>query len=266
MKSLFSFLGVIAAVTASSYASADIVDSVIVNDGTNDITLSVVGNPGGTATNYPSGASAALQSFVSGGVTYTPIAADGYVGDVEGVLAPVGTTAFPSASDALSDLDLSTGSLDPYGDGTFVGNEFFDFSTQTIASDTVFFLFSNATGTQAVALVDSTGADITTALFGADNQGTPNIGGEAQINDFSFSRTNGGDLDNREVFGNTFAVSEFTFNAGSTLADVAGFRGQGNSFDAQDAGIAIPAAVPEPSSAILLVGGLGTFLVRRRRK
>ena len=262
MRVLLCFLGVIA-FTASQFASADVIDSVVVNDGTMDITLSVANNAGGTAPNYPSGASAALQSFVSGGVTYnTLVGADGYVGDVEGVLAPVGTAAgaFPTASVALSDLDISTGSLDPYGDGTFVGNEFFDFQTQTIDNNTVFFLFSNATGPTDVALVDSTGADISTSLNFNDD-----LGGEAQINDFTFSRTNGADLDNREVFGNIFAVNEFTLNAGSTVADIAGFRGSFANFDAQDAGIAFATAVPEPSSAMILAAGLTALLVRHRK-
>ena len=280
MKSQLSFLAVIAAVSVTQFASADIIDSVVVNDGTNDITLSVAANTNpadgtdGFAPQYPTGSTAALQSFVSGGVNYTTlIGADGFVsdggnalGDAEGQLFATGAFPVPAdatitASTALSDLDLSTGTLDPYGTSNVTGVEYFDFRSQTITDETVFFLFANATPSQAVALVDASGADITNALAGAAD-----LGGEAQLNDFNFERTNGGPLNSREVFGNTFAVSEFTFNDGFTVADVAGFRGQGGTFDAQDAGIAIATSVPEPSSALLLVGGLGVFLVRRRRK
>ena len=154
-------------------------------------------------------------------------------------------------------MDIATQTLNTFGANVGVaGGEFYDFQTQTIAADTVFFLFANATGSQAVALVDSTGADITNALSLAD------IGDEAQLNDFSFGRESGADdLGNREVFGNTFAVSEFTFNDGFGVGNVAGFRGQGGSPDGGDAGIA---AVPEPASLALL--GMGAMALIGRRK
>ena len=143
------------------------------------------------------------------------------------------------------------------------GTEYFSFSSATLASDTVFFLFSNATLVGNVALVNTAGDDITTPLTNAA------IGGETQLADFTFEReSDNPNLNNREVFGNTFGVSEFDFLDGFSVADAAGFRGAGGTADINEAGIAIPATatVPEPSSAILLVGGLGTFLVRRRRK
>ena len=279
MKALSTVLALIALASSFQFASADVVDSVVVNDGMMDITLTA---PAGgvlspdAADDYESGSSAVLQSFISGGVTYnTLIAPDSYVGNATDVLAPVGTpaSAFPSVSDALIDLDVATGTLNTFSNPELNPNEFFNFTSQqtagTITSDTVFFLFVNETGTGSVALVDSNGAVITNKLTRSQ------IGDEAQLSDFTFARASGGNLEDinaqgtpdvdREVFGNTFAVSEFIFQSGFGVADVAGFQGgDSNSSDANDAGIAI-AAVPEPSSVILLVGGLGAFLSRRRR-
>ena len=243
---------------ASAIASVDVLDQ----DG-NIVTLAA----GVTNDTQFAGTSSVLQTFTSGGLTYgNLVGADGFAagatggdGDVEGVLYGIGGTA-PTAAVALTDLNLSTGTLDPYGDGTVLGPEFFDFSSQAIGGDTIFFLFANATPSQVVALVDSNGGQrhLQCSISGDDD-----LGGEVQLSDFGFSRTNGGDLAGREVFGNIFLVSDFTLNDGSTVADIAGFRGQGGTFDAQDAGIAF--VVPEPSSALLLLGGLGTFFVRRRR-
>ena len=257
----------IAALFSSQYASADIIDSVVVNDGTTDITLTAPA--GGVLTadpadDFASGSSALLQSFTSGGVTFDSfIAPDSYTGaGGTDVLVPAGSVpaggTFPTPSAVLTDLDISTGTL-----GTFGTDGFFDFGTQQAAglinSDTVFFAFFNETAAP-FALVDSTGAVISNTLDNAAQ------GGEAQLADFDFLRQSGGDLGtDREVFGNTFAVSDFDLNAGSSVADIAGFTGFNSGPDANDGGIAI-AAVPEPSSAIVLVSGLGVLLVRRRRK
>ena len=276
MKALSTVLALVALASSFQLASADVVDSVVVNDGTMDITLT---SPAGgelspdAADDYATGSSAALQSFISGGVTYdTLIAPDSYVGNATDVLAPVGTSAFPSVSDALIDLDIATGTLNTFNDPA-PSSEFFNFSSQqnagAITNDTVFFVFANETGVGSVALVDSSGAVISNTLSRAQ------IGDESQLSDITFARASGGNLervqdpgspdDDREVFGNTFAVSEFVFNPGSSVADVAGFQGGGStSADINDAGIAV-AAVPEPSSVILLVGGLGAFVARRRR-
>ncbi|MDB4673243.1 PEP-CTERM sorting domain-containing protein [Verrucomicrobiales bacterium] len=245
---LFSALAIPLVSLTTSHA-VSVITSVVVSDGTNLTTLSTTS----ADPIYPSGASAAIQEFVSGGVTYVNFIGATYVGDVEGVLFPVGGTA-SSASAALGDLDLATGTLDPLGTGGDPTMEFHQFIGQTITSDTVFFLFSNATPPQNVTLVDSTGAALTNAV---------SPGAETELNDFSFSRTNGGDLNNREISGFTFGPGDFTFAGAGTLADVAGFRGAGATFDAEDAGIAF--AVPEPSSALLLLGGLGAFVIRRRR-
>lgn len=255
----------VAAITAAS-ASADVVSSLVINDGTNLVTLST--GAGSTSTQASGAADfnvpqAIIQEITAGGVTYdTLVGADGFAeggnnnsGVVEGVLHSVGGTA-PTASVAFGDLDLTTGSLDPYGTGGGP-EEYFNFASQTISSNTVFFLFGNGTGVNNVALVNSAGLDISNALSFAS------IGGEVEFADFAFSRTNGGDLSNREVYGNIFAVSEFTLNAGFTVADIAGFRGAGATFDGHDAGIA-SITVPEPSSALLLTVG-GLCWLRRRK-
>ena len=273
MKALSTFLALVALTSSFQFASADVVDSVVVSDGTTLTTLTASANPG----DYATGSSAVLQSLISGGVTYdTLIAPDSYAGNATDVLTPVGTpaSAFPSVSDALIDLDISTGTLNTFRDPQLNPNEFFNFTSQqtagAITSETVFFLFVNETGTGSVTLVDSNGAAISNTLTRSQ------IGDEAQLSDFTFARASGGNLEDinfrgtpdvdREVFGNTFAVSEFIFEPGFGVADVAGFQGgDSDSADANDAGIATIAAVPEPSSVILLVGGLGAFLARRRR-
>lgn len=259
ISSTFSSLAMLMAVAvASQSASADFISSVVVDDGTGLVVLTNGVTDGGADYSAPQ---AVLQSLTAGGIVYdTLIAPDGYVGDVEGVLAPVGTVSFPSASVALSDLDLTTGSLDPLGTGGPPTEEYHDFRTQTITNDTVFFLFNNGTNTQSVTLVDSTGGAISNSLD--HNTDLSSTGGEVELSDFTFSRTNGGDLANREVAGTIFAVSEFTFNAGFGVGDVAGFRGGGGTFDAQDAGIAI--AIPEPASFALLALGSICMLTRRK--
>ena len=262
MQKYLSFLALVA--VACQTANADSVSSVVVNDGTGLVTLDSTTTQAAGADDF-AGPQAVLQSFTAGGVIYDfLIGADSFAsggnnsdGIVEGVLAPLGTPIndISSASVALGDLDLATGTLDPYGDGGSA--EYFNFASQSIADDTVFFLFNAGTNTSNVALVNTIGADISNALDIAT------IGGETELADFNFSRTNG-DPTNREVAGNIFAVSEFTLIAGFTVDDIAGFRGAGSTFDAQDAGIAI-SAVPEPSSVFALLGSLGTLLVRRRR-
>ena len=223
--------------TVNGIGSSGAVTSVVVNDGTADTTLEA-----GTTTGSDystTGRPAAIQSFVSGGITFNSfIAPDGFEGTTDGVLAQIGTTAFPTDSQAVSDLDLSTGTLNTFepGNTTFT-NRFVNFTSQqtagTITSDTVFFAFFNETGS-GVTLVDKNGADITNELTFTD------IGGEAQLIDFEFERSNGNAITNdREVFGNTFVVSDFTFNAGFGVADVAGFRGTSISSDVNDGGIAI---------------------------
>ena len=251
MKILSSFLSVMVAIATAHLASADTITSVVVSDG-NTETILTEGGP-----DYPDGADAFIQSFTSGGITYNPVvAADGFVGDAEGVRFKfMGSDPAPSVSGSVSDLNLATGAINPYENGS---NEYFDFSSQTITDDTVFFLFNSDRATNDIALVDNNGDDITNALTRFGNLG----GSELRLNELTFDQT-GSNAIRTHVAGNTFAVSEFTFNAGFSAADVAGFRGSLSLFDAQDAGIAV--AVPEPSSAILLVGGLSAFLIRRRK-
>ena len=263
MKILSSFLSVMVAIASAQLASADTITSVVVSDGNIETTLSAGGpdySPNGV-----DGADAFIQSFTSGGITYnTLVAADGFVGDAEGVRFQfMGSDPAPSVSDAVSDLNLATGALEPYENGT---EEYFDFSSQTITDDTVFFLFNSQNATTDIALVNNAGVDITDAILRFDPNDGPDLGGtELELNELTFDQTVGGPA-REPVAGNTFAVSEFTFNAGFSAADVAGFRGSNSLFDAQDAGIAsVGVAIPEPSSAILLVGGLGAFLVRRRK-
>ena len=207
---------------ASAVTSIDVIiggSTVTFTNGTTD----------GQANDDQTPASAVLQTITSGGFIYSNfIGADGFTdgatggpGDVEGVLFAVGGSA-GTVSDVFGDLDLATGSLDPYGTGAVAGPEFFDFSSQTIAIDTTFFLFENETGPGNVALVDSTGADISTALSFNDD-----LGGEVQLVDFAYERTNGGAIGNREIFGSVFNVSDFTLNADSSLTDIAGFRASG---------------------------------------
>lgn len=245
MKKLFGYLAIAATLAPVQSATADTITSAVVSDGAVETTLN-------TASDDPvySGGSAVLQSFTAGGVNYDIVSgSDGYVGDVEGVVFPIGGTS-PGASVALSDLDLSTGSLDPLGTGGPVASEYHDFRSQTISLDTVFFLFNNGTPPGSVVLVDNTGTVISNTL------NRTALGPAEVLHNFAFSRTNGGNLNSRTVAGNIFAVNEFTLNAGVTVADIAGFRGSGSTFDAQDAGIAIAEVTepPEPTGPVCFTG------------
>lgn len=277
MKKIFNFLAVAASIVAYQSASADTITSLVVNDGSGLTTFTTGLTSGGADFSSPQ---LLIQEFTAGGITFDTfvgtdglVGGDGSPGDVEAIVfaptsqggaAPAGAVINNPGPDlgVFGDLDLSTGSLDT--SQVFPGspaNEFFSFASQTIANDTVFFIFNNGTPLSSVTLVDSAGVAISNGLnFTA-------VGGESELSDFVFSRTNGGDLTNRDVHGNTFAVSEFTLNGGASLGDIAGFRAAGASSDFHDAGIASvsSAAIPEPSSMFALLGGLGTLLARRRK-
>ncbi|MDF7797947.1 PEP-CTERM sorting domain-containing protein [Pontiellaceae bacterium B1224] len=198
-----------------------------------------------------------MQSFVADGTTYTtvPAAVSGasYVGAAEGIMYHPGATV-PALSTALTDLDLGTACLDLRGDNYTPGDHFrFDAAAFTTA--TTFFLFNNGTPASGVYLVDTDGNAIT------DTVGTD---AEVQIGGWDYERTNGGNLSNRDVAGVTFAVGDFTFTGGNTIADMVGFQiSGGNTADINDAGIAV--AIPEPATLGLLVGSAGGLVLIRRR-
>lgn len=253
MKKKITVVGLVSLAAMLSSVNGSIITSVTALDGD--------GAPFTTTTtaNLNDLTNAAIQSFVADGVTYLPVsaAASGasYVGTPEGILYHPGGTA-PSASVAMTDLDLGTGSLDPRGDN-FTAGDHFRFDNVTFALDTTFFLFNNGTPASGVYLVDTSGNQIT------DTLGSASYGGEVQIGGWDYSRTNGGDLNNRDVAGVTFAVRDFTFQGANGLSDVVGFQASGGAtFDATDAGIAV--VIPEPTT-LALVGFMGIGLVAARR-
>ena len=256
MKVLLSFLSVIAAVAASQTASAQtVITSVDVSNGTTTSTFDNM-TAGQTAT---SGDAVNLLSLTAGGVTYNSLVApDSFTGTPSSTFVAIGSPQ-PSGSDATLETDgnLVTGSLN-----TFTNGGIYDFSTQTIADDTLFFSFFNDTNGAAtepnIQLVDSTGAAITTAL--------PVGSGGTLFNAQIFRSGNSTQF--RNFSGTTFSVGDFAFLTGSTSADVTGFLASNTSADFVEVGIASisTTAVPEPSSAIILLGGLGAIIARRRRK
>jgi hypothetical protein len=156
-----------------------------------------------------------------------------------------------SVAAALTDLSLTTGSLNT-GAGTIYG-------FNAVNSSTAFFVMGNYGGDNpaTVFLVDAGGNAISASLT------LPN---SAPANDFAsitVNRSAGGAALSRTVRGYVFEMSEFSFTGGNTVANVAGFKLSGASFDAQEVGIV---AVPEPATlAFLAIGGLVCTLSRRRR-
>ena len=270
MKSLFSFLGVIAVLAAApQFASADTIFAFTTTEGVSEGDLDVTSE-------------ANLLSFSTGTTIYS-----GLTGIALASGAPADTlftgTAAASASAAIGDLNLATGTLNT---GTAARYDLSATATQSaLAAGGTFFIFGNGNGGVGDPIGGSGGTtppntlsfrDATDAVIGTVptdfffQDGDP-LGDRApNLATFDFTRGNGNALNNRTISGAVFEISEIDFTGAFTIADATSFSAGSGTFDGQDFGIATIATpiatIPEPSSAILLVSGLGTFLVRRRRK
>ena len=273
MKSLFCLLGVIAALAAvPQFASADVITAFTTTEGVTEGNTNVTGD-------------ANLTSFSTAGFVYTDLTGVGIVDAdnvAERLFANGGTTTDPGTSTAaVSDLNLATGVLN--------ANTTYDFSGVTL-NDSIF-VFGNGNGGVSDPIGGSGG---TTPPGGNDNilnffaaDGTTLVGSISNdeffqdpgtnavrapnIASFDLTRTRpaGGTLAGRTISGFVFDVADITLEAGFTVGDLGNLNLNSGTIDIQDVGFAstvTPIAIPEPSSAILLVSGLGTILLRRRRK
>ena len=272
MKKFFTCLAVIATMAGiTQLASADAIFEFTTTEGVSEGDLNVTGN-------------ANLTSFSTADFVYTGLTGIGNANTTNPALLFANTLSVPASADAaLSDLNLATGTLNT---GNLDSGNRYDISSATVqsqlAAGATFFVFGNGNGGVSDPIAGSGGTTPPNVLSFFDSSGAV-IGTLAQdyffqdpgtnsvrapnLATFDFERDPSNPLNNRTISGATFEVSDIVFTSGS-IADAVSFGTQSNSFDAQDFGIAAvaTAAVPEPSSAIILVGGLGAFLVRRRRK
>ena len=265
MKTFFNFICIVATAAVCQFATADVITQVVTGSGSTGATNINVSSP--------------LQSFVAGGVTF-----DTFIGvsvtdpTPPELLGPQMVGLPASVQSAVSDLDLGTGALNNGTDAVY------DLSGQTLAASSTIFFFGNGNGSVevdpatgnaigsggttppgALSFVDAGGAVIGTLapdfFFqdpGANSLRAPNL------LSFDFIRGNGNDLNNRTVSGAVFSLGAVNFTSGG-ISDIAGFSiGSGNT-DVQDVGIAFAAAIPEPSAGVLLISGLASVLIRRRR-
>jgi len=154
-----------------------------------------------------------------------------------------------SVAAAVSDLNIVTGSLNT-GVATIYG------FTQPMDSMSLFFATANYGGDSpaSVTAVNSLGQDISNPI----SIGSGDIGGT--LISIETNRSDSGTL-NRTVRGFTFLAGDFTFINGNDVSDFAGFHFGSSNYDVQDVGM----VVPEPTSAVMLLGGLGLLTLRRRR-
>ena len=265
MKRLFTYLAVAAAMAGlPQLASADVILEFTTTEGVSEGDLLVTSE-------------ANLLTFSTGTTVYSGLTGFGLASGTPADTLFTGTAA-ASASAALSDLNLATGTLNTAS--------VYDISgvTSQAAAGGTFFIFGNGNGAVEDPIGGSGGTTPPNTLTFQDGTGTAigtvptdiffqdpgtNALRAPNLATFNFTRGNGNALNNRTISGAVFDVSDITFTGGATIADAVSFSAQSGTFDAQDFGIASIATpisnVPEPSSAIVLVGGLGAFLVRRRR-
>ena len=268
MRKIFSCLAVMAAMAGmTQLASADVVFEFTTTEGVSEGDLDVTSE-------------ANLLTFSTGTTTYSGLTGIGLSAGAPADTLFTGTAA-ASASAALADLNLATGTLNT---GTAARYDISSAVVQTqLAAGATFFIFGNGNGGVADPIGGSGGTtppntlsfrDATDAVIGTVPtdiffQGGDPAGDRApNLATFDFTRGNGNALNNRTISGAVFDISDITFTGGATITDAVSFSAGSGTFDGQDFGIAsiaTPVGVPEPSSAIVLVGGLGALLLRRRR-
>ena len=256
MKKFLTCLAVIASMAGlSQIASADVIVDFTTSEGVG------LGDTNETG-------SASLTSFSTAGFVYT-----GLVGGTSVSTAPTtiwaNTLTDPGAATAIGDLNLATGTLN----GQAV------YGLPSISAGDTIFVFGNGNN-GGVTPPGGANGDEEILFFAADGstlvgtisndvffQDSPtNSVRPPNLVSFDVNRSVGNPIAGRTVSGFVIDPLQINFGTGFTAADIGGINLNDNGIDIQDVGIAtIATAVPEPSSAIILVSGLGALLVRRRK-
>lgn len=247
MRKKLIVFGVVSAVAMLSSVNAATITSITTSDG---VTTTVSNGEAGSMAGHVGAAN--LLQFTADGVVYESITA--------GTGADLALTRIwerdgtdPGDNSVVADLNLATGSLN--GGNTVI----YDLSGLTLDASSTLFLFSNGgSPVNNVTLKDSGGVAISTAYTGTDFGGAD----EVELGTINHDR-DGNALNNRVTQGFTFSAADFTFAAGKSITDAAGFSISSTGADISDFG----SAIPEPSTLGLLgLASVGLFVIRRRSR